>query len=56
MEILGLLFLGLFLFGCISGWNSDSGSAQASPDIKEDDDDGLDPLYYQMMDDLNDFK
>ena len=36
MEILGLLFLGLFLFGCISGWNSTSGTSHISPDNEDD--------------------
>lgn len=56
MEILGLLFLGLFLFGCVSGWNSTSGTSHISSDNEDEDDfDELDPLYHEMMDDLIDF-
>jgi hypothetical protein len=55
MEILGLLFLGLFLFGFVSEWNSDAGSEEHVAEC-EDNFDELDPLYHEMMDDVNDFK
>ena len=59
MELLGLLFLGLFLFGCVSGWTSTSGTSHISRDKEDDADDDfdeLDPLYHEIMDDVNDFK